>query len=118
MRSVYLHHFCLITLAGTDGPSTIFNSMSSWLTTSCITPWRGLCPTRRSLVSSRLSRGRPSPSMARGLLHLGTRDLPHGRTRGLRCTHRKAHTTLGLTITPDEEAPRDRSRRAQLRPKA
>src|SRR3954452_20887260 len=39
-----------------------------------ITPWRGLCP-MRSMVSSHLSRERPSPSMARDLLLLGARGL-------------------------------------------
>ena len=51
----------------------------------------------------------------------GGRDLllPRGRSPGLRCTHRRTHTTHGHTSTTlEQEAPRDRSRRAQLRPKA
>src|SRR4051812_43130178 len=44
--------------------------------------------------------------------------LLRGRIPGLRCTHRKTHTTHGHTSTNlEQEAPGDR-RRAQLRPKA
>src|SRR3954471_18812685 len=70
-RSVYLHLFCLIVLAGMDGPLMLSSLMSSWSSTSFITPWRGLCPTRRSTVSFHLSRGRPSPSLVKGLPLLG-----------------------------------------------
>ena len=42
-----------------------------------------------------------------------------GRIPGLWCMHRKTLTTHGHTSTTlEQEAPRDRSRRAQLRPKA
>ena len=45
--------------------------------------------------------------------------LLHGRIPRLRCTHPKANTTHGHTnTTPEQEAPGDRSRRAQLRPKS
>src|SRR4051812_22285057 len=45
--------------------------------------------------------------------------LPRGRNPGLWCTHRRTHTTHGHTSTTrEQEAPRDHSRRAQLRPKA
>src|SRR3954462_4266108 len=117
-RSVYLHLFCLIFLAGTDGLLTLTSSMSSWSSVSFITPWRGLCPTRRSMVSSHLSRERPSPSLVKGLPLLGARILLRGRIRGLRCTRRKPHTTVGLTSTTlEQEAPGDISD-YQLRPKA
>ena len=104
--------------AGKDGPLMLPSSMSSWSSVSFITPWRALCSTRRSMASSHLSRGRPSLSMVRGLLLLRAQDLPHGRTLGLRCMHRKPHTTLGLTrTTPEQEAPGGSSC-YQLRPKA
>src|SRR3954467_9609349 len=82
-RSVYLHLFCLNFLAGTDGPLMLSSLMSSWSSTSFITPWRGLCPTRRSIVSFHLSRGRPSRSLVKGLPLLGAWILLRGRIRGL-----------------------------------
>ena len=55
----------------------------------------------------------PSSGWGRDLL------LPCGRIIGLWCTHRRTHTTHGHTSTTlEQEAPRDHSRRAQLRPKA
>src|SRR4051812_32649237 len=78
-RSVYLHLFCLIFLTGTNGPLMLSSLMSSWSNISFITPWRGLCPTRRSTVSYHLSRGRPSPSLLRGLPLVGARTLLRGR---------------------------------------
>src|SRR4051812_17499415 len=45
--------------------------------------------------------------------------LPHGRIPGCRCMPPTSPTTHGRTSTTrEQEAPRDRSRRAQLRPKA
>src|SRR3954469_21200909 len=78
-RYFYLHLFCLIFLAGTDGPLMLSSLMSSWSSISFITPWRGLCPKRRSTVSFHFSRGRPSPSLVKGLPLLGERILFHGR---------------------------------------
>src|SRR3954470_634325 len=120
-RSVYLHHLCLIFLAGTDTAFQIPISMISRGDTSFTTPRRGLCYTRRSTWCIHPSRRRPSPHGTEGLPLVGRRDLLllRGRNPGLRCTHPKAHTTHGHTsTTPEQEAPRDRSRRAQLRPKA
>src|ERR1041385_9235432 len=109
---------CLIVLEGTDGPLMLSSSMSSWSNISFTTPWRGLCPTRMSMVSSHLSRERPSPSLVKGLPLLGSRILLRGWIQGLRCTHRKPHTTLGLTRTTlEQEASGDISY-YQLSPKA
>src|SRR3954468_24962960 len=117
-RSVFLHHSCLIFLAGTNTALYIPGSMRSWADTSFTTPRRGLCPTRRSAWCIHPSRRRPSPYQVKGLPIVGQRDLlPHGRSPGLRCTHPKAHTTHGHTrTTPEQEAPPDLTSRAQLRP--
>src|SRR4051812_1789141 len=120
--SVYLHHLCLIFLAGTDTAFQIPSLMRSRGDTSFTTPRRGLCQTRRSTWCIHPSRRRPSPHGTEGLTLVGRWDLLlllRGRILGLRCTHPKAHTTHGHTsTTPEREAPRDRSRRAQLRPNA
>src|SRR4051812_31363128 len=114
-----MHLFCLIILVGADGPSTLPSLMGMWSSSSFITPWQGLCPMRRSTVSSHLSRGRPSPDGVKGLPLLGARSLLHGRIPGLRCTHLKPRTTRGLTrTTPEQEAPGDRSSYYQLRTKS
>src|SRR4051812_48222154 len=118
--SVFLHHLCLIFLAGTDTAFQIPSSVRSRGDTSFTTPRRGLCQTRRSAWCIHPSKRRLSPHGTKGLPLVGGRDLLllHGRILGLRCTHRKANTNHGHTsTTPEHEAPRD-CRRAQLRPKA
>src|SRR3954464_14199816 len=117
-RSIYLHLFCLIFLAGTDGPLMLSSSMSSWSSISFITPWRGLCPTRRSTVSYHLFRKKPPPSLVKGLPLLGARTLPRGRLRGVRYTRQHPSTILGLTTVPPEQEAPGGSSCYQLRPKA
>src|SRR3954462_1583754 len=93
----------------------------SWGDTSFTTPRRGTSRTRRSTWYIHQFRRRPSPPGVKGLPLDGGRDLllPRGRSPGLRCTHRRTHTTHGHSSTTlEQEAPRDHSRRAQLRPKA
>src|SRR3954468_13627991 len=89
--SVYLHHSYLIFLAGTDTALHIPSSMRSWVGTSFTTPWRRLCPTRRSAWCIHPSRRRPSPHGVKGLPLVGARDLLllRGRIPGLRSTHLK-----------------------------
>src|ERR1041385_2905651 len=118
--SFYLHHLCLIFLAGTDFAFQLPSLKRSRGDTSCTTPRRGSSQTRRSTWYIQQFRERPSPPGVKGLPLDGGRDLPlpRGRIRELQCTHRRAHTTPRITITLEQEAPRDRSRRAQLRPKA
>src|ERR1041385_6210247 len=119
--SVYLHHLCLIFLAGTDFAFQLPSLKRSRGDTSFTTPRRGSSMTRRSTWYIHQCRRRPSPPGVKGLPLDGGLDLPlpRGRIRGLQCTHRRAHTTHGHTSTTlEQEAPRDHSRRAQLRPKA
>src|ERR1043165_5028328 len=129
--SVYLHHLCLIFLAGTDIVFRWPSSMRSQGDTSTTTQQRGssqmkecvscIHPSRRSTRSVHQSRRRPSPPTVRGLPLDGSRDLPPqgGRILGRRYMPPTSPTTHGCTSTTQEqEAPRDRSRRAQLRPKA
>src|SRR3954468_16912284 len=94
--SVYLHHLCLIFLAGTDFVFQWPSLMRSRGDTSFTTPRRGSSQTRMSASCIRPFRRRPSPPGVKGLPLDGGRDLPlpRGRIRGLQCTHRKAHTTL------------------------
>src|SRR3954471_20329699 len=96
-RSVFLHHLCLIFLAGTDTAFQILSSMRSRGDTSVTTPRRGLCQTRKSAWCIHPSRRRPSPHGTKGLPLVGVRDLLllHGRIPGLRCTHPKANMTHG-----------------------
>src|SRR4051812_6910130 len=116
MRSVYLHH----SFYRTRRNEWSFNDvqfeefMDEYLLHN---PMEGLVPDEEEHGEFPPFQGRPSPSMVMGILLHEAHDLPHGRTRGLRCTRRRAHTTLGLTITPEQEAPRGSSC-YQLRPKA
>src|ERR1041385_236358 len=81
-------------------------------------PMEGVVPDEEEHGEFPPSRERPSPSLVKGLPLLGARILLRERIRGLRCTHRKPHTTLGLTRTTlEQEAPGDISY-CQLRPKA
>src|ERR1043165_1943477 len=129
--SVYLHHLLLIFLAGTDIVSRWPSLMRSGGDTGTTTPRRGssqmkegvscIHPSRRSMRSVHQSRRRPSPLVVKGLSLDGSRDLPPqgGRIPGRRCMPPTSLTTHGRTITTQEqEAPRDHSRRSQLRPKA
>src|SRR4051812_37198072 len=98
--------------------------------TSFTTPRSGLSQTRRSASCIRPfrrstwhihpSRRRPSPTGVKGLPLDGRRDLLlHTRIPGRRCMLPTSPSTHGHTSTTwEQEAPRDRSRRAQLRPKA
>ena len=74
-------------------------------------------PSRRSTRSVRQSRRRPSPPTVKGLPLDGSRDLPPqgGIIPGCRCTPPTSPTTHGRTSTTrEQEAPRYRSRRANL----
>ena len=129
--SVYLHHLCLICLAGTDIAFRWPSSMRSQGDTSTTPLQRGarqmkegvscIHPFRRSTRSVHQSRRRPSSLTVKDLPLDGSRDPPPpgGRIPGCRYTHPTSPTTHGCTSTTrEQEAPRDRSRRAQLRPKA
>ena len=129
--SVYLHHLCLIFLAGTDIVFQWLSSMRSWGDNSTTTPRKGssqmkggvscIHPSRRSTRSVHQSRRRPSPLTVKGLPLDGSRDLPPqgGRIPGRRYMFPTSPTTHGCTSTTrEQEAPRDNSRRAQLRQKA
>src|SRR4051812_32367252 len=113
--SVYLHHLCLIFLAVTDFFFQWPSLKRSRGDTSFTTPRRGSSQTRRSTWYIHQFRRRRSPPGVKGLPLDGGRNLPipRGRNPGLRCTHRRAHTTHGHTSTTrEQEAPQDRSRRA------
>src|SRR3954464_9473547 len=124
--SVYLHHLCLIFLAGTDIVFRWPSSMSSWEDTSTTTPRREsgqmrggvscIHPFKRSTRSIHPPRRRQSPPTVKGLPLGGSRDLPPpgGRIPDRRYTPPTSPTTHGHTSTTrEQEAPRDRSRRAQ-----
>src|SRR3954468_24970127 len=65
--SVYLHHLCLIFLAGTDFVFQWPSMMRSRGDTSFTTPRRGSSQTRRSTWYIRPFRRRPSPPGVKGL---------------------------------------------------
>src|SRR3954467_3239678 len=103
--SVYLHHLCLIFLAGMDTAFQRPSSMRLRGDTSFTAPRRGLCKTRRSTWCILPSRRRPSPHGTEGLPVVGKWYLLllHRRIPSLRCTHPKAHTTHGHTSTTLEQ---------------
>src|SRR3954471_17770204 len=83
--------------------------------------YAGKIPKKYPLVKGHQPRRRQSPPTVKGLPLGGSRDLPPpgGRIPGRRCTPPTSPMTHGRTSTTrEQEAPRDRSRRAQLRPKA
>src|SRR3954467_5594134 len=119
--SVYLHHLCLIFLAGTDIVFQWPSSMRSQGDTSTTTPRRGssqmrgsvscIHPLRRSTRCIHQSRRRQLPPGVKGLPLDGGRDLPlpHGRIPGRRCMPPTSPTTHGRTSTTrEQEAPQDR----------
>src|SRR3954466_8923916 len=73
--SVYLHHLCLIFLAGTDIVFQWPSSMRSRGNTSFTTPRRGLSQTRRSTWYIHPLRRRLSPPGVKDLPLDGGRDL-------------------------------------------
>src|SRR3954466_13636362 len=82
--SVYLHHLCLIFLAGTDFVFQLPSLKRSRGDTSFTIPRRGSSQTRRSTWYIHQFRERASPPRVKGLpLDL---PLPRGTIRELHCT--------------------------------
>src|ERR1043165_8031371 len=120
--SVYLHHLCLIFLAGTDIVFQWQSSTRSQGDTSTTTPQKGssqmrgsvscIHPFKRRTRSVHQSRRRQSPPGVKGLPLDGGRDLPPpgGRIPDRRCMPPTSPTTHGRTSTTrEQEAPWDRS---------
>src|SRR3954463_14505789 len=100
--SVYLHHLCLIFLAGTDTSFRIPSLMRSQGDTSFTTPRRGLCQTRRSAWCIHPSRRRPSPHGTKGfpLIGGGTFFFYVGGSQGFGVRTRRCIRPMDIPALP------------------